>query len=63
MTFESSTDGATYTSLGSGTRVAGGWQLTGQSLPTNQNLFIRARGFYQTGYFTGSGSIVESIAL
>jgi hypothetical protein len=59
VTFESSTDGVTYTLLGSGARVPGGWQLTGLSLATNQNLYIRARGYYQTGYFDGSGSIVE----
>jgi uncharacterized delta-60 repeat protein len=61
ITFESSTDAATYVSLGSGTRVTNGWQLTGQSLPINQNLFIRARGYYQTAHEDGSGSIVESI--
>jgi uncharacterized delta-60 repeat protein len=60
-TFESSSDGATYTLLGSGTRVTNGWQLTGQSLPLNQNLFVRARGHYPTGYLSASGSIVESI--
>jgi len=61
-TFESSTDGgATYTSLGSGARIAGGWQMSGLSLPVNQNLLIRARGYYQTGYFGGSASIVESV--
>ncbi|OFW26099.1 MAG: hypothetical protein A3H97_14130 [Acidobacteria bacterium RIFCSPLOWO2_02_FULL_65_29] len=62
VTFDASTDGVTYTSLGSGTRVANGWQLAGQSLATNQNLFIRARGYYvTTGWTTGSGSIDESI--
>ncbi len=61
VTFESTTDGATYTSLGNGVRVAEGWQLAGQRLPTNQSLLIRARGSYATGYFNGSGSIVESI--
>ena len=61
MTFESSADGAAYTPLGSGTRVAGGWQLTGLSLPVSQNVSIRARGFYGTGLYAGSGSIVESI--
>ena len=61
VTFESSPDGAGYTALGSGTRIAGGWQLTGQSLPISQNLFIRARGYYATGVRNGSGSIVESV--
>jgi uncharacterized delta-60 repeat protein len=61
VTFESSTDGQAYTSLGSGTRAAGGWELSGLSLPTLQNLFIRARGYYTTGMYNGSGSIVESL--
>lgn len=61
VTFESSTDGTAYTALGSGTRTAGGWRLTGQSLPVSQNLFIRARGYYATGYRNGSASIVESV--
>jgi uncharacterized delta-60 repeat protein len=61
VTFESSNDGVTYTSLGAGTRVANGWQLSGQSLPTNQNLYIRARGYFATGLRNGSASIVESI--
>jgi hypothetical protein len=30
-------------------------------LPTQQNLYIRARGFYHTGYQNGSYSIVESV--
>ena len=61
VTFESSTDGVTYTPLGAGTRIAGGWQLTGLTLPRGQNLFIRARGYYATGEFDGSGSVVESV--
>ena len=62
MTFESSTDDVTYTSLGNGTRVAGGWRLSGLSLPGEQSVYIRARGYYGTnGWFSGSGSILESI--
>jgi len=60
--FASSTDGLTYTDLGAGTRVAGGWQITGLSLPADPNLTIRARGYYATGSFTGSGSITELVA-
>ena len=56
VTFDSSTDGQMYSLLGSATRVAGGWQLTGQHLTTSQALYIRARGYSSTG-----GSIVESI--
>jgi uncharacterized delta-60 repeat protein len=61
--FAYSVDGVNYTDLGAGTRVAGGWEVTGLSLPVDPNLTIRARGFYATGSFTGSGSIVEFIAM
>jgi uncharacterized delta-60 repeat protein len=61
VSFESSTDGINYDPPASAIRAVGGWQLTGQSLPTHQNLFIRARGYYSTGQFDGSGSIVESV--
>lgn len=60
-TFEVSTDGIAFSPLGSATRVGGGWQLSGLSLPLDQNIYIRARGYYTTGFRTGSGSIVESI--
>ena len=52
VTFELSTDAINYTALANPTRITGGWQLTGQSLPTHQNIFIRARGFYSTGGLT-----------
>jgi hypothetical protein len=39
----------TYTPLGAGTRIAGGWELSGLVLPFGQNIFIRARGYYGTG--------------
>jgi uncharacterized delta-60 repeat protein len=61
VTFEWSTDGTTFAALGDASRVAGGWELTGQSLPTQQNLFVRARGSYATAEGNGSGSIVELI--
>ncbi len=62
VTFESSADGLNYALLGGGTRVAGGWELSGQSLPSNQTVFIRARGYTATlGLSGASGSIVESI--
>ncbi|MBA3833129.1 MAG: delta-60 repeat domain-containing protein [Chthoniobacterales bacterium] len=60
-TFQLSTDGTTYTELATPTRIPGGWQLTGQALPTQQNLFLRARGFYSTGESDGSGSVVQSV--
>ncbi|MCJ7548861.1 MAG: PKD domain-containing protein, partial [Anaerolineae bacterium] len=61
VTFEQSTDGVPYAPLGKGTRIAGGWQLSGLTLPRRQNLFIRARGYYSTGLYNGSGSVVESV--
>jgi uncharacterized delta-60 repeat protein len=61
VTFESSPDGTNYTALPAPTRISGGWQLTGQSLSTQQDLFIRARGFYSTGYLNACGSIAEAV--
>jgi hypothetical protein len=61
VTFESSTDGTAFTEIGIGTRVSGGWQLSGQAPPIKQNLFFRARGVYATGVRNGSASIGESV--
>jgi uncharacterized delta-60 repeat protein len=58
VTFELSIGAAAYTLLGSGTRVAGGWTLSGLGLPRTR-IRLRAQGYYETG--EGSGSIVESI--
>lgn len=53
-TFEHSVDDLNWTSLGSGTRISGGWQLMGASVPLGST--IRARG-----YVVGThGSFVES---
>ncbi len=60
--FEWSPDGLAYLPLGSGTRIAEGWQVTGLELPVNQDLYVRARGYYTSGYFNGSGSITQSLA-
>jgi len=44
VSFDLSTDrGATWSSLGAGTRMAGGWQRTGLNLPANYQLRARAR--------------------
>ena len=59
-TFETSTDGTNWTSLGAGNRIAGGWGLGGLSLSANS--WIRARGFTTGGYYTSSGWFVESVA-
>jgi uncharacterized delta-60 repeat protein len=42
-TFDYSTNGNDWINLGAGIRIAGGWQLSGVSVPGNANL--RARGF------------------
>jgi uncharacterized delta-60 repeat protein len=62
VTFEWSSDATTYTTLGAGSRITGGWQLSGIQLPGGANLWVRARGYYPTGSFGGSSSIAESIA-
>ena len=62
VTFDASMNGVTYTPLGTATRVAGGWRLTGQTMPNSRNLTIRARGYYIGGYENASSSITEVIA-
>ena len=61
VTFEYSTDNVTYTPLGDGTAAGNDWTLTDLSLPTGQNIYIRARGYYRSGQLNGSESITESI--
>ncbi|HWM26234.1 MAG TPA: delta-60 repeat domain-containing protein [Chthoniobacterales bacterium] len=61
VTFESSTDNVIYAPLGNGTAAGSSWTLTGLNLPTGQNLYIRARGFYRSGHQNGSESITESV--
>ena len=50
VTFEYSTDNVNYTPLGNGTAAGSNWTLTGLNLPTGQNFYIRARGYYRSGY-------------
>jgi uncharacterized delta-60 repeat protein len=59
--FESTTDGASWTSLGVGTRIAGGWRCAAAGVPANAT--IRARGFTTGGRYGGSGWFVESLLL
>ncbi len=61
VTFEFSTDGITFTPLGEGTRIPGGWELTGLVLPPRQSIFIRAYGYHGTGWYSSSGSLIESV--
>jgi uncharacterized delta-60 repeat protein len=61
VTFEDSTDNVNYNFLGNGTASGSNWTLTGLNLSIGQNLYIRARGYYRTGYLNGSESITESV--
>ncbi|MGI8967189.1 MAG: delta-60 repeat domain-containing protein, partial [Limisphaerales bacterium] len=61
VTFEYSTDNVNYTPLGNGTAAGSNWTLTGLSLSTGQNIYIRARGYYRSGYQNGSESLTESV--
>jgi hypothetical protein len=59
--FERSDDDMTWTPLGEGSRIAGGWSLGGLDLPTDRNIWIRGRGDARGGTRNGSGSILESV--
>jgi uncharacterized delta-60 repeat protein len=52
-------DSTSWTLLGSGTRVSGGWQLTGLSLPPDG--YIRARGRNTGGKYNGSSGLVQQV--
>ncbi len=60
--FQVSTDAATWTSLGSGTRVGttSNWQITGLSLPASTIFYLRTLGLSPTTEF-GSSSLVQSV--
>lgn len=58
VTFERSPDGVAWTSLGTGTRIAGGWELTGVNLVGSGHLRARGR---PSGF--GNGSIYEQTAI
>jgi len=57
-TFDASTNGTAWLSLGAGAPVAGGWGIATTALPATAS--IRARGFTTSGRDNGSGSWVES---
>ncbi len=61
VTFEKSADGIIYTEIGAGTRMTNYWRFEGLSLPKGQNIWVRARGYYATGCFNGSSSMVETV--
>lgn len=60
VTFEQSVDSVNYTLLGRGIRTNNGWQITGVTLPTNQNFYLRARGRVSSGTYNGSFGFIES---
>ena len=55
--------GSAFIPLGTGTRIDGGWRLSGLplTLPRQHNLWIVARGYYDTGLCGGSASSVWSV--
>ena len=60
VTFDLSTNGGmTWSALGVGTRIDGGWRLAGLSLPVSGS--IRARGRTAGGLQNGSSGLVEAI--
>ncbi len=61
VSFELSTDGGVnWTLLGPGTRIAGGWERTGLTLPASG--LVRARGRVIMGSNNSSSGIVEQLA-
>jgi uncharacterized delta-60 repeat protein len=64
VTFDQSTDGRNWTSLGSGSRVGTSdtWQLTGQTLTTGNSLFLRANGVMVNSQYSSS-SIEQTVRL
>ena len=56
-TFEYSTNGISWSLLGAGTRITGGWQLGGVSVPAGT---LRARGYTTGGRYNGSCGVVEN---
>lgn len=60
VVFEQSTDsGVTWTTLGSGTRIPGGWELTGLSMPTNVRL--RGSALIPGGRSSNSRGLVQTV--
>lgn len=61
VTFELSTDGgSTWSGLGQGSRISGGWELTGVSVPGSG--LLRARASVAGGGYARSRGLVESVA-
>jgi len=58
-TFDYSTNGLTWSNLGAGSHIPGGWQLVSPALPPGGT--IRARGHVTGGLANGSGWFVETM--
>ena len=59
-TFETSTNLTQWTLLGPGSRIPGGWEINGVSLPADAR--VRARGFVAGGAFNASSWFVETVS-
>jgi hypothetical protein len=57
--FDYSVNGVDWASPGAGTRITGGWQSSGVSVPPNAT--IRARAFVTGGLCDGSSGLVENM--
>ena len=58
-TFESSTDGTNWVSLGEGTRIDGGWELVNTAVPPGAR--VRARGYTAGAAYNSSSWFIESV--
>ena len=56
-TLDASTNGTDWFSVGTGSRISGGWQFSGGSIPTNSA--FRVRGYIASGLGNGSSWFVE----
>jgi hypothetical protein len=61
VTFDYSTDNVNYSPLGNGAAAGSNWTLTGLNFPIGENFYIRARGYYRSGFQNGSESIMEAV--
>ena len=62
VSFDVSTDDMSWSSLGEGEPIVGGggWSLS-IILPANRDIWVRARGYVQSGIQNGFGSLHESV--
>ena len=63
VTFDLSLDNTNYVRLGDASNSHSQWILSGLDLPTEQNIYVRARGYYRSGLFASSESILESVQI